>query len=337
MANKFLTDIGNSLKAVGSRVKNFGIKHSPEIFFCVGTAAVVGSVVVAIKKTAEPNEDVVQLKEDIKRTNEYAEAHVSDEEGSEYTSEDYKKDKQALALRAVGSYSLNYAPSAALLIIGIASYSKGQAIQKSRTVTAIAAGGAILAKFNQYRERVRERFGDDVDYELMNGIEVVATLPDGTEVLDKPPEDKKKQLDLSNPIRIFDACSSKYTKNPDYNIKWVRMMEEQLNVRNYLSGYMSFNQVCYLFDVPKDMTEIDTNDPRFRKFKGTNLKMGDILGWTYDKNITHKIAIKIANEDKYAKQFNPALNDVDDDYYQGDDSLVLMFNPTDILVDYIAV
>jgi len=324
-------DIANFAKSTFFKAKNFTVKHSPEIMFIAGSATIVAGVGFAIKKSWEPSEGVVAVNNDIKKLKDFAAENVSDEEGSTYTTADYKKDMHALMPRAIGAYTFNYLPTEVCIIIGLLLQYKSNMQYKARAISAVAVASGIMVRYQTLQQRIRDRFGDDVLYELLNDIqpEPIAVMEDGTEVLPKPPE--KPLLDLDDTCRFFDERSVHYDKSADANVLYIQLMEEQFNSLLHITDQISFNQACGKLDLPKDYTPVT--------LPGTNKTVykGDIIGWKADKNVTHKIVISIMDMGDYVKKYNPRTEIVDDNMYDGDATLFLRFNCTDILVDSIAV
>ena len=140
---EWLNKATNAIKAGFNSFKNTCVKYSPEIAFASGVTLMVAGVGLAVYKSIKPDEEVEQLKLDIQKLDEKA-LTVSDEEGSVYTSEDLKADKAELAVRGAGVYAWNYIVPFIFLVGSTVCYAKGQAWQKSRTLTAVAVGTGIM-------------------------------------------------------------------------------------------------------------------------------------------------------------------------------------------------
>lgn len=324
--------IGDFFSRKFTQTKTFAVQHSPQIFFGLGIVGVGVGVGLCIKKSLEPDDAVVQVNEEIREIKAYADAHMSDAEGSVYTTDDYKNDMRTATVKAVGAYAFNYIWAFIAVVGGVVCFGKSNSIYKGREIVATTAAGIFATKYNKLANAVRERYGEGVLYELTNDITPASPTSDSSgDIPDKPPE--RPTLPMSETARFFDAQSVNWSKSADANLLYISLMEEQFNTKLMISAthFLSYNQVCGMLDLKKNLKEV--KDPKTGKvLKG--ITEGDILGWEYDKNMTHKIVISVLNMDEYVKAYNPCTEALDDYCYNGDNVLYLDFNCTDILSDY---
>ena len=318
MEKKWYEKALDGVKTAFNVVKNGAIKHSPEIAFGIGVTGVVVGFAYTVKKSMEPDEAVTVAVADIQQIKAYHENPPVD-----YTDEDYKADITATVVKAIPAYVWNYKVPIIAFTLAILSFAKAKSIEKARGLGSMTVALGTAKAFNDYRERVRERFGENVDYELIHGIEP-PMISDNAE--EPPAEPEKPTIDTSQTSRFFDSYSCHYKKNLDENLLWLRMQEEQINNLLPILQFVSFNQLCGRLDIPKMLDPVPG-------MKGVT--KGDIIGWTYKKDVTHQIVFNVMSMYDYKKAYNPTLCE-DDEMYVGDPEIHLDFNCTDILTDYIA-
>ena len=138
-------------------------KHSPEILVVVGVIGVVTSAVMACKATTKVGEILDKTKEDVEAI------HKCEEDESvkdQYSSEDAKKDLAIVYVQTGVKFAKLYGPSVVLGALSITSILASNNILRKRNVALGAAYAAIDKGFKEYRSRVIERFGEEVDREL---------------------------------------------------------------------------------------------------------------------------------------------------------------------------
>ena len=218
---------------------NFKIKkHSPEILLVVGIAGVVTSAVMACKATTKASDIIEETAESIKVIHEGMEKGEIRE--YEYTEEDGKKD-----------LSIVYAQTGLKFIKLYA-----------------AAYATIDQSFKDYRARLVDRFGKELDRELRYNIkaqEIEET------VVDEEGKEKKvvttvKAVDpntYSDYARIYDDGCIGWTKNPELNLAFLKQTQEFANRKLQTEGYLFLNDVYEMLGFPKTAA-------------------GQIVGWYYD-------------------------------------------------------
>ena len=235
---------------------------------CVGMAVGIGLVV---KGTLDIKETLEKDKEDIKAIKDYAEKYA-DKEDSDYTSAEYRKD----IVIAYGNTALDvgkrYLPAVIAFIASVFLFNRGYSSLKARNIALVASLSLVTKEFEDYRQNVRDRFGERVDEELRFGIkpdDIVLDASGNTVGWDPAPEDMNIYLESTK--RIFDRTSSYFDRNPDVNFFNLKIKEREANELLRIRKFMFLNDVYDLLDLPK-------------------CKAGQYLGWVYDPNVEHKIS-----------------------------------------------
>lgn len=258
------------LSTVSRNVHKIGFifkKHSPEIFMAVGIVGVVTSAVMACKATTKLSGILEESKNEIDQLHEYVKENGY---SKKYTEEDSKKDlvisytKMSIKLVKV------YAPSVILGLLSITSILASNNIIRKRNMALAAAYAAIDSNFKDYRNRVVERFGKELDRELKYNIkpkEIEETIIDeeGNEIVVKKTVNNAEVNLPSEYAKVFDEFSSCWTKDADYNLTFLRRIQDQANDKLRLRGHLFLNEVYDMLDIPRT-------------------KAGAIVGWIYDPN-----------------------------------------------------
>ena len=270
---EIMNNITRTLNKVAFKFK----KHSPEILVVAGVVGVVGSTVMACKATIKVNDILDDTKDQLDKIHEAGERLENGEtlmlkDGEEYTVEQNKKDLTIVYAQTALKFAKLYAPSVIIGGLSITAILAGHNITRKRNIALAAAYTAVDKSFKEYRERVVERFGEALDKELKYGIkskevDEVVTNEDGTESVVKKTVDV---VDATNPMnvseyaRFFDDGCAGWTKDPEYNLMFLRDQQRYANDLLKSKGHLFLNEVYDLLGIPRT-------------------KAGQIVGWIYDE------------------------------------------------------
>lgn len=243
-------------------------KHSPEILMVAGVVGTVASTVLACKATLKVNEILEEKKNTIDAIHTCLE-----NETIEYTEEDSKKDLTILYAQTGIKLVKLYAPAVILGALSITSIVAGHKILKKRNLALAAAYAVVDKGFKDYRKRVVERFGEELDKELRYNlkakeIEEVVKDKDGNEKIEKK---VVNVVDNENPLngvseyaKFFDEVSTNWSKDPEYNLMFLRRQQDWANEKLKATGYLFLNEVYDMLGIPRTQA-------------------GQVVGWIYDK------------------------------------------------------
>lgn len=265
MKNK--TEIMKSVNGVASKTVMKLKKHSPEILVMAGIAGMVVSAVLACKATTKVAEILDETKGTLDTIHEGMETGAIN--GQEYTTEDGKKDTVVVYAQTGMKLAKLYAPAIILGTLSITSILASNNILRKRNVALGAAYAAIDKSFKEYRGRVIERFGEQVDTELKYGIK--AKKFEEIEVDPETGKEKKvkKTVMVADPnlqsdyAVYFDSKSRNYETNPDYNRMFLKAQQAFANDKLQTRGHLFLNEVLDDLDLPRTPA-------------------GQIVGWTKD-------------------------------------------------------
>lgn len=265
MKNK--TEIMKSVNGVASKAVMKLKKHSPEILVVAGIAGTVVSAVLACKATTKVAEILDETKGTLDTIHDGMETGAIN--GHEYTNEDGKKDTVEVYAQTGMKLAKLYGPAIILGTLSITSILASNNILRKRNVALGAAYAAIDKSFKEYRGRVIERFGEQVDTELKYGIK--AKKFEEIEVDPETGKEKKvkKTVMVADPnlqsdyAVYFDSKSRNYETNPDYNRMFLKAQQAFANDKLQTRGHLFLNEVLDDLDLPRTPA-------------------GQIVGWTKD-------------------------------------------------------
>lgn len=265
MKNK--TEIMKSVNGVASKTIMKLKKHSPEILVVAGIAGTVVSAVLACKATTKVAEILDETKGTLDTIHEGMKTGAIN--GQEYTTEDGKKNTVVVYAQTGMKLARLYGPAIILGTLSITSILASNNILRKRNVALGAAYAAIDKSFKEYRGRVIERFGEQVDTELKYGIK--AKKFEEIEVDPETGKEKKvkKTVMVADPnlqsdyAVYFDSKSRNYETNPDYNRMFLKAQQAFANDKLQTRGHLFLNEVLDDLDLPRTPA-------------------GQIVGWTKD-------------------------------------------------------
>ena len=238
-------------------------KHSPEILVTVGVVGTVATTVMACKATTKAGDILDEFNSNMDDINKVVEMGKE-----EYTEDVMKKDIAIVYIQTGVKFAKLYAPSVALGVLSITSILAGHNILRKRNVALAAAYATIDKSFKEYRGRVVERFGKELDHELRYNIkakefEEVQTDDKGKEKVVKN-NVQISELEASDYAKFFDEGCNGWTKDPEANLLFLKKQQTYANNRLKANGYLFLNEVYEMLGIPRT-------------------KAGQVVGWIYDE------------------------------------------------------
>ena len=254
------------IAAVNSKVSKLGFKfkkHSPEIFIISGIVGGIAAAVMACTATTKAGKVIDKAKDDLDMIHAAIDGRVPAKES--------KKDITKVYVSTGLSLVKLYAPAVVLGGLSITAILYSNNILRKRNVALAAAYATVDSSFKDYRNRVIERFGDEVDKELKYNIKPLTVQEktvdeNGNEVV------TEKTVKVADPgehnmyTKIFDESSCYWSKTPDYNQMFLIGRERYANDKLNAHGYLFLNDVLEMLDLPKT-------------------KEGQMVGWVKDPKI----------------------------------------------------
>ena len=162
-----------------------------------------------------------------------------------------------------------YAPAVSLGVLSVASILSSNNIMRKRNVALAAAYTTVDRSFKEYRNRVVDRFGEELDKELkynLKNAEVEET------VVDEKGKEKtvKKTVSVANPneyseyARFYEDGCNGWMKDAEHNLWYLKQQQNYANDLLRTRGYLFLNEVYDMLGIPRT-------------------RAGQVVGWFYDE------------------------------------------------------
>lgn len=260
--NSIMTTLTRSLSRSGLKLK----KHSPEILLVAGIVGAVTSAVMACKATLKANDIVEESKTQIDTIHEVSE---NPEMAEKYSEEDKKKDLAIVYTQTAVKFIKLYGPSVLLGVASLGCMVGSNRILNKRNVALAAAYATVDKGFKEYRGRVIERFGKELDKELRYNIkaqefEKITVDDNGNETVTTETVDVADPNHYSPYAIIFDDGNTGWDKDPE------------------LTKFFLIQQQNYANDLLKSRGHLFLNEV-YDMLGAKRTKAGAQVGWVYDE------------------------------------------------------
>lgn len=282
-------------------------KNSAEILVGAGIATLIGSLAYTIIGTLDTGVEITNT------VNELDEVKNDDS----LMEEERRKKRQGIYIHAGLNIARNYAPAATLAMASAGCLIGSNAIMRRRAFSLAAAYSALDATFSDYRTRVIDEYGDEVDKKMRYGLttkeieveqvdeetgEVVKTKATVTEADESATTVwYKRQYELSDGTVIVNP---NWQSNKDLNATFV------LAQIAWFNGCLSRGEHVWMDDIFKELG-IPVDGYR---------QEAHMLGWTPGDEVEKYIKCKLYNKEESGEFIS---ND--------DGDILLAFNPDGML------
>ena len=239
-------------------------KHSPEILIAVGAVSIVTGTVQACKATLKMQNVLETTSDNLEKIHGLEDGTLKVKEGETYTEEDARKDKTTVYIQTAVKAVKLYGPSIVLIGGGLGCMIGSHIIMRRRYGAAVAAYSAVTTAFNEYKARVKERFGEQTQHELEHGVKA-----EEVETTDENGNKKKETVYVTDKMIkhpysvIFDESNPNWERDSGYNLIFIKNVEDAANRKLRKKGYLFLNDVY-------DMLGI------------SNTYIGQFAGWVWD-------------------------------------------------------
>ena len=271
-------------------------EKSPRIKVAVGVAGLVGAAIgacVASTKLKEEVKEETKAYEDIRKIRNAQKAEKKGEVFPEeetvskdvtfiYTDKDFSKDilkvTRSLAKKLVKLYGIPFVVAATSVYLIF----NGTSVLNSRYLAMSASYSTLAKAFEMYRERIKERYGEEVEQDIYYGrttekLEVEEVDEESGEV-----KKVKKNVKVSDDPTacspyafIFDERFGEYVNDINMCEKLARAWQSLMNEELKRKRYLVINYLYDLFGAPDEMYTADSM----------------IIGWRSKKDETNDARI----------------------------------------------
>lgn len=295
-----------TIKAVGSKAAStkvigrgilLGKKYSPQILTTVGVVGVVAASVFACKATMNLEPVIDEMSAGVEA------AKLRRDNIKGYPSEAYTADITKVYVKGGMDIIKLYGPAVTLGLSSIACIVGAHQIMSKRNVAMAAAYKTLEQGFSEYRKRVVEDLGIEKDREYLVGTSQATVMNDG----------KEESVTVLNPngisayAKFFDETNPNWSKDPEYNLMYLKTQQNYANDRLNTRGHLFLNEVY-------DMLGME------------HTKAGAVTGWVLTDKGDNFVDFGIYNaENEMAREFVNGF----------ERSILLDFNVDGLILDQI--
>lgn len=231
--------------------------NSPQLLFAAGIGGMVASTVLACKATLKVEEVLIEGQSNINIAK-----SLRDER---YSERDRQRDIAIIYTRTVVGVGRLYAPAIIVGVASVAALTKSQNILSERNAALTAAYTALDKGFQQYRARVVEKYGEEEDRNFRYGTERVDVLDEETGRTHKATRVGPDGASVY--ARFFDPTSTSWSKEPEYNLVFLKCQQNYANDMLRARGHLFLNEVYDMLGIPRS-------------------KAGSVVGWVMSRDGT---------------------------------------------------
>lgn len=241
--NNILNGVTRAMSKAGLQLK----KHSPEILVAAGLISGVATVVLACKATTKIDKVLDETKEKVDKI--HAGVEMAEKDDSiDYSKKDGDHDLMITYAHTGLKLAKIYAPAIVTGLVSVTCILAGHNILRQRYVATAAAYAMVDRTFKDYRGRVIERFGKDLDRELRYNIkaqeiEEVVVNEKGEETVVKKTVDVVDPNTISMYSRFFDETCKGWERNAKLNAMFLLKTQEYFNDLLKARGHVFLNEV----------------------------------------------------------------------------------------------
>ena len=253
MNTELVNKVTRTFHKVGFKLK----KHSPEILVIAGVIGTVTSAVMACKATLKVNDIIDEAKETIEDIHYCTGKGLKTADGEEYTQEIANKELTIVYVQTGWKFAKLYGPAVLLGVASIGCMVGSNQILHKRNIALGAAFTAMDKSFKEYRGRVIEKFGKDLDRELRfntktKQIEETVVDENGKEsTVTKTVEIVDPNVTHSIYSVVFCEGNTGWTKNAELNKVFLLQQQNYANDKLRLNGVLTLNEVYDMIGAPR--------------------------------------------------------------------------------------
>jgi hypothetical protein len=218
-------------RAVGSG--KLGLqKNAPSILTGAGVVGFAATTYLAIRATAKAVQVMPEIQKDIAKTKMQAEDDgLNEKETMEKVVRVYAK--SSLVLGEI------YWP---VLLVGSASIVAvlaGHGMMRNRQASLVAAYAGLDASYKAYRDRVRERFGEEEERDLYEDVKQMRIFDEEGDRLVIDQDDVLPSMYA----RFFDETNKNWSRTTEWNLLFLRAQQNMANDKLRAQGHLFLNEV----------------------------------------------------------------------------------------------
>lgn len=263
----------NSLKSIYNKGKFQFEKNKGLIFTLLSAGFEIGALVAMAKQAPKAEKILVPANkriEELKKQNNDTEAVLNKRVNVEDNKKEIKKIERETFKGLVKTYALPVIFAGLSLTFMGTSYK----VMRDKQIAIGAAYITVENAFKSYRNRVKDKFGEDVEKEIYNDIREVKqtrrTTNPKTGEIEEVEETVKRAYSSGGWEVLFDAASPEWSKNGRVNYETLLELQKQANIQLVTNGYIFLYDIIKLLRIPEGSINKDL------------LAASRVIGWIYD-------------------------------------------------------
>lgn len=212
-------------------------KHSPAILFVAGVVGFGATVVLASKATLKLSDVLDQ--NDAKQDEAKDQYEINKLQDIKQAEKDLKRDQAAIKVIFVKDVVRLYAPAVGVGILSVGALTGSHVILNRRYTSVVAAYATLDRSFKEYRGRVTEAYGADIDKKFINGsVSREIITEDGQIVVVEESQGRSPYAQLFAKDTTYE-----WSPQPDYNLHYLRAKQQWANDMLNAKGFVFLNDV----------------------------------------------------------------------------------------------
>lgn len=266
MKNLINSSVAKSLSRSVNKVVFRLQKRSPEILAGIGVVGTVVSTILACRETTKLDKILSEANDKLDKTHEYIE---KGNQKDDYSEKEGQKELVTIYTQTAVKVAKLYAPAVTLGVFSVTCMLSSNNILRRRNAAIAAAYASLDKGYKDYRNRVIERLGEDVDKELKYNIkpkevEEVVVDENGEETTVTKTVNICDSDGYSIYSRFFDSSCKEWEDDPEYNLMFLQQQQRYANDLLRTKGFLTLNTVYEALG-----------------FQPT--RAGMVVGWVYDE------------------------------------------------------
>lgn len=252
----------------------FIFKKNKGLIFTISAGVCTIAAVISMAKQApkaervlvSSNKKVKKLKEDMN--------NIDMINNKEIVPAECKKEIKKIQMQTFGKLLKIYAVPVIFTGLSLTFMGGSYKVMREKELALGAAFVTVENAFKSYRNRVKEKFGEDAEKEIFNDIREVTrtrtTVDPQTGEIESVEETVKKAFAGGGWEVFFDAATPLWSKNGRTNYETLMTIQKQLNIRLVADGYVFLHDVFDALAIPEGTINKDL------------LAASNVVGWIYD-------------------------------------------------------
>jgi Family of unknown function (DUF6353) len=274
-------------------------KGSPGLLLGAGIVGMVGTTVLASRATLKMDTVLDEAKDKLETAKTL--------EHPKYSEKDRGRDVTLIYFQTGVKIAKLYAPAVVVGGLSIFALTSSHRILTRRNAALTAAYGALDRGFREYRARVVDKYGEEEDRNLRYGTRDV-------QIIDEQGAEKTVTRVATDALpsiyaRFFDSYSTSWSKEPEYNLIFLRCQQNYANDLLRSRGHVFLNEVYDMLGIQRS-------------------KAGAVVGWLLSPNGSTDNFINFGVFDGQSDKARDFVNGIEG-------SILLDFNVDGVIYDKI--